>query len=98
MRIDVHPVLGALPERKSITIYFENKPMKVYEGQTVAAALMDHQVYVLGYSRNLLQPRGCYCLNGRCQSCMMTINNIEHVRSCTTLVQDQMTIARENHK
>jgi hypothetical protein len=28
----------------------------------------------------------------------MTINNIEHVRSCTTLVQDQMTIARENHK
>ena len=33
-----------------------------------------------------------YCGNGRCQSCLVTIDGIERVRSCSTLVRDGMII------
>lgn len=96
MRIENHPIFGVLTKGEKITIYFEGKPLQVIKGQTVVSALMDHGIYVLGHSRNLSQPRGCYCSNGRCHSCMMTINGISHMRSCITLVEDNMTIVREN--
>lgn len=92
MEITNHPVLGVLPQGKTVTIYFEGKELKAREGQTVAAALMAKGVYKFGHSRNLSQPRGLYCANGRCQSCLMTIDSVEHVRTCITLVRDGMSI------
>ena len=92
MEINNHPVLGIRPQGKIITIFFEGKALKAREGQTVASALMNNGVYLLGHSRNLSQARGLYCSNGRCQSCSMTIDGVEHVRSCVTLVKDKMTI------
>jgi sarcosine oxidase subunit alpha len=89
-----HPVLGRLPWKRCITIYFEGNALLVREGLTVAAALMAKGEYRLGYSRNLSQPRGLYCANGRCQSCLMTIDGVDRVRSCITLVHDGMTIAQ----
>lgn len=92
MKISNHPVLGPLPEGKIVTIYFEGEALKAREGQTVAAALLENGVYKLGHSRNLSQARGLYCANGRCQSCLMTIDGVEHVKSCSTLVRDNMTV------
>ena len=92
MEIANHPVLGILPQDETITIYFEGKELKAREGQTVAGALMAKGVYKFGHSRNLSQARGLYCANGRCQSCLLTIDGVEHVRSCITLVQDGMSI------
>lgn len=94
MDIVDHPVLGRLPEQKSLTIYFEGKALHVREGLTVAAALISHGVHKLGHSRNLSQPRGLYCAHGRCQSCLVTIDGVDRVQSCITLVRDGMTIAQ----
>jgi sarcosine oxidase, subunit alpha len=92
MDIVNHPVLGGLPEGRTVTIDFEGKKLSAREGQTIASALMANGVYTLGHSRKLSQPRGVYCGNGRCQSCLMTIDGVEHVRSCSTLVRDGMTV------
>jgi len=75
-----------------VTIYFEGREFRAREGQTVAAALMANGIYKLGQSRNLSQARGLYCGSGRCQSCLMTIDGVEHVRSCITIVRDGMVI------
>jgi sarcosine oxidase, subunit alpha len=91
-----HPVFGEVPFEAKITVYFEGTPLEVQKGQTVASALMANGVYTLGHSRKLSQPRGIYCSNGRCQSCLMTINEVEHVRACMTLVEEGMTIKRNS--
>ena len=92
MEILNHNVLGEMPKVKIITINFEGKSIVAREGQSVASALMANGVYKLGHSRNLSQPRGVYCGNGRCQSCIMTIDGIENVRSCRTLVREGMIV------
>jgi sarcosine oxidase subunit alpha len=92
MDIIDHPVLGKLTAKKNITIYFEGKKVLARDGVTVAAALIAEGVYALGQSRNLSQARGMYCANGRCQSCLVNIDGVERVRSCSTLVRDGMII------
>ncbi len=90
--IENHPVFGDLTSTKTVTIYFEGSKLPAREGQTVAAALMANGIYKFGHSRKLSQPRGMFCGNGRCQSCLVTIDGVEHVRSCRTLVRDGMII------
>jgi sarcosine oxidase subunit alpha len=92
MDIVDHPILGKLVAPKHVTIYFEDKKICAREGITVAAALIAEGVYAPGHSRNLAQARGMYCANGRCQSCLVTVDGVERVRSCHTLVRDGMTI------
>ncbi|MBC8014348.1 MAG: (2Fe-2S)-binding protein [Sporomusaceae bacterium] len=94
MEILNHNILGEIPKVKTITIKFEGKSILARVGQTVASALMANDVHKLGHSRNLSQPRGVYCGNGRCQSCIMTIDGIENVRSCRTLVKEGMIVKR----
>ncbi|MEN6414267.1 MAG: (2Fe-2S)-binding protein [Veillonellales bacterium] len=92
MEIVKHPVLGEMPKVKTVTIYFEGTPIVAREGQTVASALMSNGIYKLGHSRNSSQARGLYCGSGRCQSCLMSINGVDHVRSCKTLVREGMVV------
>lgn len=94
MDIVDHPVCGTLPESRELTITFEGNPLKVREGLTIAAALMGHGIYGLGHSRNLSRPRGLYCNQGRCHSCLVTVDDSEHVQSCITVVRDGMRISR----
>ena len=94
MEIINHPVLGSLAPAQTVTINFEGRKLQVREGLTVASALMMNGIYKFGLSRNLSQDRGLYCANGRCQSCLMTIDGVEHTRACSTLVRDGMTIVK----
>lgn len=94
MEITNHPVLGELPQTKTVTIYFEGNKLVAREGQTIASALIMNGIHKFGNSRKLSQARGLYCANGRCQSCLMTIDGIEHVRACSTLVKDGMIIEK----
>lgn len=94
MDIIDHPVLGELPNVEKITIFFEGEAISARQGQTIASALVGQGVYNFGNSRNLVQPRGLFCSNGRCCSCYMTVNDIEHVRTCITLVEEGMRIQR----
>lgn len=91
-----HPVIGDLSQAETVLIYFEGDELLVRKGQTVAAALMANEIYRFGSSRKLNQPRGLYCGNGRCHSCLMTIDGVEHVRSCSTLVRDGMVITKSD--
>lgn len=94
MEIINHPVLGELTDAEQISIYFEGQELKARRGQTVASALINAGVYKFGHSRKLVQPRGLFCANGRCCSCFMTVNGQEHVRTCMTVVEQDMQIKR----
>jgi sarcosine oxidase subunit alpha len=91
MHIKKHPVLGEQLQ-EPVTIYFNDKPVKAFTQQSVAAALLANGVKKLGISRKLIQPRGLFCSRGRCCSCYMTVNGEDHVRTCMTRVKEGMKI------
>ncbi|GGB45728.1 (2Fe-2S)-binding protein [Virgibacillus dakarensis] len=75
-----------------ISFYFNGKLLKAKQGQTIAAALMANGIKKLGVSRKLQQPRGLFCANGRCCSCFVSVNELDHVLSCMTLVEEGANI------
>ncbi|MEO2152752.1 MAG: FAD-dependent oxidoreductase, partial [Thermococcus sp.] len=95
MRLNEHPVLR-FERGREVTIYFEGKPLKAYEGETIATALHAAGIRVLNYSPNEKRPRGLFCAIGKCSSCLMVVNGIPNVRTCITLVEDGMRIERQN--
>lgn len=94
MRLKYHPILR-FERGKEVTIYFEGKPVKAYEGETIAMALHAAGVRVFDYSVNKNRPRGLFCAIGKCSSCLMIVNGVPNVRTCITLVEDGMRVERQ---
>ena len=70
----------------SATIYVDGRPVRAYQGQTIAAALLNEGILVTRTINQ--QPLGIYCNMGICYSCAMTVNGIANVRICKTPVSD----------
>lgn len=81
------------PISEEVTFYFNGYLLKAIKGQTLAAALMANKIKKFGISRKLQQSRGLFCANGRCCSCFVSVNDLDHVLSCMTLVEEDMRVA-----
>ena len=90
-RLQEHPILE-FKRGKEVTIYFNGKPIKAYEGETVAAALYAAGVRVFTRSFRWHRPRGFFCAIGKCSSCMMEVDGVPNVRVCKVYVRDGMQI------
>lgn len=91
MHIKEHPLLREKTDAK-VFFFYNNKPLTAQAGQTVAAALIAIGIKQFGVSRKLRQPRGLFCSNGRCCSCFVSINGIDHVLSCMVVIEEGMKI------
>ena len=92
MRVTEHPILGSAPERKTITIFFDGKPLPALEDEPVAAALLSAGIRVFRKTRKRGESRGVFCAIGRCTDCMMTVDGVPNVRTCVTPVREGMKI------
>ena len=77
---------------KTVILYYRNKAIEAYEGDTVAAALMAAGVRVFGRSFKYHRPRGAHCLSGNCARCAMIVDGRPNVRTCQTLVRKGMRV------
>ncbi len=94
-RIKEHPILGNEIRRKKVTIYCDNREIKAYEGEMIAAALIANGIRTFRYTKRFDKPRGLYCGIGRCTDCVMTVNGIPNVRTCITPVEEGMVITTQ---
>ncbi|MGD9761878.1 MAG: (2Fe-2S)-binding protein [Candidatus Izemoplasmatales bacterium] len=94
MRVDEHPILK-FEGKKQINFIFNGKAMIGYEGDTIAAALVDNGI--MQFSKSIIhhRPRGFYCAIGNCGSCNMTVNHVKDVKTCLTLLLEGMIIENE---
>lgn len=97
MRVKNHPVLS-FSDKKQISFMFDGKEMVGYEGDTIASALVDNGVKVFGYSIKRKRPRGFYCAIGNCASCNMEVDNKVNVRTCITLLKENMEVKTQKNK
>ena len=77
MRVTEHPILDELDTSKTVTIYFNGRPIEALEGEPIASALMN---------------AGIFCAIGRCTDCMMIVDGVPNTRTCVTPVRDGMHV------
>lgn len=92
MRIEEHPILGSLKNRRSVKFEYDGREIEGKEGEPIAAALMAAGVRTFRYTKRFYQPRGIYCAIGRCTDCMMVVDGVPNVRTCVTPVRDGMKV------
>lgn len=91
-RIRTHPILE-FKRGKEITIFFEGKPLRAFEGESLAAAIYAAGIDLFRLSPTLKRPRAVFCMVGKCGSCIVRVNGIP-TRSCVTPVEENMWIER----
>lgn len=80
----------------TVRITFENRPLDVPAGISVAAAVLGHAHPGKTYNHPIdNSARAPYCLMGVCFECLMEINGEPDVQSCLVTVQEGMTVKRQ---
>ena len=78
------------------TFIFEGTAVVFEDGDTVASALYRHGVRTFTRSLKYHRRRGLYCGTGDCPNCLITVDGVPAVRSCTTPVEEGMQVERED--
>lgn len=79
-----------------MTIYFNGKPIQAKEGDTIASALYRAGVRIFSRSFKYHRPRGLLCVAGRCPNCLMNVDGIPNVRTCSEPVREGMQVRHQN--
>ena len=91
-RITSHPIFDT-SDRRSFNIFVNNRPVKVFEGETLAAALWANGFISLGHNPKTGSNRGLYCGIGHCYECRVTVDGMEDIRSCLVQTREGMRVS-----
>ncbi|HEU0116562.1 MAG TPA: (2Fe-2S)-binding protein [Thermomicrobiales bacterium] len=83
-RIDDHPALDSAPAAAVVPFSFDGMPLTGREGEPIAAALLAAGVRVFRTMPGSGEPRGGFCLVGRCVDCLVVVDGRPNVRACVT--------------
>ena len=72
---------------------FDEEPIRSRAGMSLAAALWEAGVRVLGHNPVDGSPRGMFCAMGICQECVVLVDDLR-VEACRTIVRDGMVVRR----
>jgi predicted molibdopterin-dependent oxidoreductase YjgC len=72
---------------------FDDDAITARAGMSVAAALLQAGVRVLGYDPEDGSPRGLFCAMGVCQECVVLVDGAR-VEACRVIVRDGMVVRR----
>lgn len=97
MRLVEHPIL-TFQRGKEVSFTLDGKEMKGFEGEPIAVALHAAGVKVLSHSLVKRRPRGFFCAIGNCSSCLMTVNGVPNVRTCTEPLAEGMVVETQAGK
>jgi len=86
----------AIRRDRPIAFDFEGRSVPAFEGDTIGSALAAAGVTITGRSFKYHRARGLYCMTGSCPNCLMQVDGIPNVRSCTEPVRDGMRVHRQN--
>jgi predicted molibdopterin-dependent oxidoreductase YjgC len=95
-RITSHSILGDLPPAKAVVFTFDGEEITGREGEPLLPALLAAGVRVLRTMPEMGDPRGGYCLIGRCSDCQVIVDGVPGTRACMTLVRDGMVVRTQH--
>ena len=94
-RLPPRPSHVTSPSRR-VSFTFEGKPIEGVEGDTVASALYASGVRIFTRSFKYHRPRGLLCVSGSCPNCLMNIDGVPNVRTCTEPLREGTSVRHQN--
>jgi sarcosine oxidase subunit alpha len=82
--------------RQPLSITLEGKPVRAFEGESVAVALYASEKRVLSRSLKYHRPRAFFCLEGHCGACLMRIDGVPNLRACMQPCAPGMAVEGQN--
>jgi predicted molibdopterin-dependent oxidoreductase YjgC len=82
--------VGAAP--RSVTVYFDDKPISCMEGDSIAAALLAQGIVRFRSTPVSGAPRMPYCMIGNCFDCLVEIDGTRDRQACLIPVVEGMRI------
>jgi sarcosine oxidase, subunit alpha len=79
-----------------ILFQWNGQTVAAQPGDTVASALYRAGVRTFTHSYQHGRPRGLLCLTGACPNCMVNVDGVPNVRSCTLPVRSGLTVLAQN--
>jgi sarcosine oxidase, subunit alpha len=83
-------------DQPEILFEWNGNSVAAKSGDCVASALYRSGVRTFTYSYQHGRPRGLLCLTGSCPNCMVNINGVPNVRSCTTPARNGLSVLAQN--
>ena len=80
----------------TVPITFDGRALQAAEGDTVSTALLRAGIVATSRSLKFRRPRGPFCLQGDCGTCLVRIAGHPNLRACTTPVVPGLAIAPQN--
>ncbi|MBI3302675.1 MAG: (2Fe-2S)-binding protein [Deltaproteobacteria bacterium] len=90
-RLTQHPGL-TFQRGKEISLRFNGRPIRAYEGETIGAALHAAGIRILSRSVKYHRPRGLFCMAGNCPNCLLQVDGVPNVRACVEPVRAGMEV------
>ncbi len=96
MARDLRTLPPARPRGRPITIEFEGQPLRAFEGEPIGVALFAEEIRLLARSPKFHRPRGLFCVEGHCASCLVRVDGAPNVRACTAPAREGLRCERQN--
>jgi predicted molibdopterin-dependent oxidoreductase YjgC len=93
-RITRHPILTFTP-KPEVEFLFENRKLKGYADEPIAAALVANGVKVFRVTEKMHRPRSFFCAVGKCSSCLMEVDGRPNVMVCMEPLKAGMKVRRQ---
>ena len=81
---------------KRVSFTFGGKTLQGVEGDTVASALYASGVRTFTRSFKYHRPRGLLCVSGSCPNCLMNVDGVPNIRTCTEPLHAGMEVRHQN--
>ena len=82
-------------ERNEVVFHFDGQPIRAYEGESVAVALLTANVTSFRATPRLNRPRSVFCMMGACFDCLVTVDGQSDRQACLVEARDGMNVRRQ---
>ncbi len=88
--------LPTVQRGRPVVVHLDGRPVKAFDGETVAAVLLAEGIHTLRHTAKDNQPRSLFCGMGICFDCLVTVDGRHNIRACVTPVADGMKIETQD--
>jgi predicted molibdopterin-dependent oxidoreductase YjgC len=81
-RVADPPLLGPLPAADEVSLTFDGREIAARAGEPLLAALFAAGVRAVRTMPVSGEPRGGWCLVGRCADCLVVVDGVPNLRAC----------------
>jgi predicted molibdopterin-dependent oxidoreductase YjgC len=96
VRIERHPIIDGYEKGESVSFFFDGKKVWGRKGEPIAVALKALGIQTHRYTVKRHEPRGVFCAIGRCTDCVMVVDGVPNVRTCTTPLVAKMRVETQD--